>query len=384
MGGSGHWAKTPLSGCRGVRNGGWRVRNRNALFVAAVAAVASASPAAFASRLTELVEIESFLAPGNAVQMQYSSDAGMLFLRGSGSVIRVVDTSTHLQRSWRMATNVFSDMDLTPDGQYLYAADFGGEVIGYGTPVNTHYVHRYNLSTGAWESQAAPGIAYRIEAVDSNRVLLLSSDQWVDLTLNRWGAGIVELSSKSWALYYGDIQYDAVTGRVLHGGPSFSDITTYQVVGDTLVEGETSGDHIYGNSGSTVVLSTDGRNFYYGSLQVDALNVASIRRMFAEPVYAASADIAFGQNGYYDALTGQRLGGLGFSATAYALDPGGTHLWAFDPVSDMLHHYAIVPEPAAVTGLWLGLLPLVLSTRRRQSRGAQVSDPELPAIFVPR
>lgn len=339
--------------------------------VHAILAVGLAASQAQAVNMTQLVETESFLAPGNAVQMLYAADRGLLFLRNSGSAIRVVDTSTHLQRSMGMATNVFADMDLTPDGQYLYASDYGGENIGYGTPYSTSYVHRFSLASGQWETKAAPNTAYRLEAVDANRFLLLTGDQWVSMSLNSWGTTISELY-RGGADYRGDIEYDLANSRIIHGnsGSSSNEIHAYHLVGNSVIAQEQTG--VYGtaqNGGGTSLLSSDGQNFYFGRLQVEALDVRNNRLTFPEMIYAASADVAFGQNGYYDSHTGAKLGTLPFATSVYSLDAAGTSIWAFDPTGDVLHHYAIVPEPAMLSMVVLGSGLLLI----RRSRGSAAS-----------
>jgi len=335
-------------------------------------AVASASPTVVAVRLTELVEIESFLAPGNVAQMQYSPEAGLLFLRNSGSAIRVVDTSTHLQRAMDVAANTFTDMALTPDGQYLCATDYGGADSGSGLPWSASYIHRYSLASGQWETKVAPSPAYRIETVDANRFFLLTAGSWTILSLNSWGATISELSHRS-TDYWGDMAYDVSHGRVIYGnsGSSSNEILAYQLVGNSVTAQEATG--VYGsaqNGGGTYVLSSDSQSFYYGRLQVDALDVRNNLIMFPEMIYAASADVAFGQNGYYNSLTGAQIGTLPFATTVYCLDATGTSLWAFDPASDLLHHYAIVPEPAVLGTVMLGS-SLLLARRSRRSAASR-------------
>jgi len=337
---------------------------------AALLVAACVAPTVSAARLTELVEIESFLAPGNVAQMQYSPEAGLLFLRNSGSAIRAVDTSTHLQRSMGLATNVFTDMALTPDGQYLYATDYGGQDGGSGLPWSASYIHRFSLASGQWETKVAPIPSYRIETVDANRFFLSPANDQGILSLSNWGDTISNLYQSGGMAYKGDIAYDVTHSRLIHGnsGSTSHEIHAYQLVGDSVTAQEKTG--VYGSAqdgGGTYVLSSDSQNFYYGRLQVDALDVRNNRIMFPEMIYAASADIAFGQNGYYDALTGVRLGDPGFATTVYCLDATGTSLWAFDPVSDMLHHYAIVPEPAMLGTIMVGLSLLL---RRRSCKSA--------------
>lgn len=79
----------------------------------------------------------------------------------------------------------FTDLSVAPGQSAVFAADYGGERTGYGDPVRPSWVHKFDPAGRTWETRKAPRIAYRLEAVDRNRVLLLEQDQWVDVTLNR-------------------------------------------------------------------------------------------------------------------------------------------------------------------------------------------------------
>ena len=67
--------------------------NRYAILLATLASVCVLGEV----RAVELEEVQTFPSPGNAVQMEYSSEFGLLFLRNSGSAIRVLDTNTENQ-----------------------------------------------------------------------------------------------------------------------------------------------------------------------------------------------------------------------------------------------------------------------------------------------
>jgi hypothetical protein len=329
--------------------------------------------AASAAAVQPLQEVQTFAAPGGADQMAYSAQYGLLFLRNSGSAVRVIDTATQAQIDLRMSTDKFTDLSLSPSGRYLFAADFGGEVTGYGTPIRPSHVHRYDLATRVWEVATAPKIAYRLEAVDDQRVLLLESDQWVDLTLNRYSGGTMSELARTSADYYGDIAFDPRTGRVFHGnsGSSSQEINVLRVSGDSLLHAEGTGT--YGSAsgyGGSVVLSSDGENFYYGRLQVEALDVTKTRRAMAETVYAASADIAFGSTKYFDAHSGAQLGTLGYTTTVYAVSAGGQEVWAMAPTGAVLHHYA-VPEPSIATLLGAAGLAFAAFVWRRRKRAVE-------------
>ncbi|MBN1787432.1 MAG: hypothetical protein JW806_03460, partial [Sedimentisphaerales bacterium] len=205
------------------------------------------------------------------------------------------------------------------------------------------YVHRYDLQNRTWTIAQAPKIAWKIEAVSPDRVLLQEHDQHVDMTLNSFGYSMTELA-RIRADYYGDFEYDPYTQRVYHGcsGSSSREIHVRRVSGDTLVdEGNTGTYGTAQGGGGTSVLSTDGYYFYYGKLQVEAMNVKNNLHMMTQTIYAASDKIAFGESRYYDAETGAELSGLGFSTTVYGVSEDGKHLWAYESEDNMLHYYRI-------------------------------------------
>jgi hypothetical protein len=313
--------------------------------------------------------LESFPAPGAASQLSYSKQYGLLFLRNSGSAVRVIDTSTHAQIDLHLANQQFTDMDLTPDGKYLYVADWGHVVTGYGNQVNPHYVHRYNLAARQWETKQSPVDTYKLEAVDDDRILLLESDQWVSVNLESWGTGSsLSTLNSAGADYDGDIEYDPVTGRVYHGnsGSSSHEINVLRLVGNSFSSGVGSG--IYGTAqsgGGTSVLSPDGSRFYYGPLQVEALDVTHDIRTFAQPIYAATNSLAFGSSAIYDAQTGTSLGSFGYSTTVYGLDTDGSDLWTY--ANGTLYHYGQVPEPASLM-IALPCAMVFLSLRMKKPR----------------
>ncbi|RIK76606.1 MAG: hypothetical protein DCC68_19065 [Planctomycetota bacterium] len=310
---------------------------------------------AAAIRATPVVErTDSFTAPGNAVQMEYAPDYGLLFLRNSGSAVHVVDVATRQRIDLRLATETFTDFDLTGDQRYLYAADYGGTRTGYGDPIRPSLVQRFDLQTRTWETRTAPWVVFRIEGVNAERYLVQEIDQHVDMMLNSWEATQSRELSRIRADYYGDFEYDDRLGRIYHGssGSSSSEIHVRRLVGDVLVSAGDTGTYGTADSGGgSSVLSTDGERFYYGRLQVEALDVRNNLRFFPEIIRAATGDIAFGNAAYYDAHTGEELGTYGFQASAITVSDDGREMWAFDQSTNQLHRYRIhtvpVPEPTS-------------------------------------
>lgn len=288
-------------------------------------------------------EIASFPSPGSASQMAFSPAYGLLFLRTGVSAIRVVDAATGRELGVHQPHEQFTDMSLSPDGRYLFVADFGGEVVGYKQPKNPSYVHRFDSLDRSWQVGGS-GIAYRIEAVDASSFLLLTEDQWAELSLNAWGTPAQPIVRSAFG-YEGDFVYDARNARAIHVNTNLSDnrIEARRIGRGRFAEGEHASYNDLRPFGETVVLSSDGQNLFVGPLQLDALDVSKARHTYPVPIYAASDRIAFGESDYFDIKTGQPLGKLGFGSTVYAIPPDGKSLWAMEAKGEVLHLYTLQP-----------------------------------------
>lgn len=298
--------------------------------------------------------------PNEYAQLVFAPKHKLLFVR-SGAAVTVFDAATGKALATQKPAHVFFDMSLSPDQSALFAADYGGENTGYGTPLKPHRVHRFDLGARTWEDRTAPKIAARIEAIDALRVLLLEQDQWVSVSLNKWetdGVGIRELS-RTGSDYNGDIEYDPRTGRIYHGNRGISSprISVRAVDGDklkTLGDTGSYGSASKGGGGGSVVLSQDGSRLYYGPLQVDAADVGKNLEKFPELIHAASRDIAFGPKAYYRATTGSKLGEWEFKTVAgdrndprggpppvMAVSPDGMSVWVIDRDANTARQFAI-------------------------------------------
>lgn len=285
---------------------------------------------------------DQIAAPGNVTQMVYSEQYRKLIVRNSGSALRIIDLDSRTVSAPILAQWNFSDIDLTPDGRYLYAADYGGENIGYGTPANVHRVLRIDLRNGFIESKATLAIAGRIEAVSAENFILSSLDQWISLTYNAWGTtGATQtLAGPHYAsAYYGNIEYDASARRLLHGssGSSSQELSAFRADSSGFFRQEASGT--YGSAqgyGGTVVLSQDSGALYYGRLKVEALDLKSNLKTFPETIYAATGEVAFGGSFYYNAVTGAPIDAFGFTSTVFALGATSPNVWVFDDPTDTL------------------------------------------------
>ena len=323
--------------------------------------------ATYAQTCTVVNSITTLTPPTNVKQMIYSPTYGRLIVRNSGSAIALIDLG-NTQSTNRIPVATFTDMAVSPSGRYVFGADYGGENIGYGTPASASRVHRLDLTNNTWETRTAY-IAGGIQAVSDEQFILKSLDQWVTFTNNAWGtstaAVVLNASSGSFygpgyypSVYAGDFRYDVNTGRLLHGnsGSGSQAIQAFGFIGNNFVkrEGASSNGSIQGNV-SSVTLATDGSAFYYGKLQVDPLDVTYSRRVFAEPIYAATANVAFGNGKFFDAQTGNLMGSVGFDTTVYALNPNGQDFWAFDASQNLLHNLTFASTTCGIPPAPIGV-----------------------------
>jgi hypothetical protein len=291
-----------------------------------------------------LQEKTYFSTSTRARKMVYSEKYGLLFLLDSSGDIQVIDTAAQTPVGVRVPEKRFTDLDLSPSGDFLFAADFGGEQNGPNLPVVPNWVQRFDLSARTWAAPAQTAdVAYRIEAVDDNRVLLLSSDQWVTLCLDEWHPyAAISLDSTN-GIYEGDIEYDAATQRIIHtNSDSSNELQAGHLVGDAIhwVE-STDSDNSAESGGGNAVLATDSSVFYYGRLQVEGLDVTHNLRMLPEAIVAASGKFAIGAKAYYDAISGKKLGALPFISSVFAWSQDGATLWSYDPRQSILHEYTV-------------------------------------------
>lgn len=282
-------------------------------------------------------------APAGVSQLVYSAKYQRLVARVGGESIYSINAVTG-SKVRHPAVTQFTDLALSVDGDYVYASDFGGE--NWDGPHGEHSVHRLSLGVGNWAVRKAY-VAGSVESMGNGKLLLQSTDQWISFTVNRWGTGtdLAILNDETrdyWAAYGGHMKYQVANARIIHGnsGSSSQEIAAFKVVDDEIVPQETTGT--YGSAqgyGGTNVLSTDGMVFYYGSLAVDANNVARTLRVFPEWIYAASGSRAFGNGQVYGAKTGAVTFKLGYQTTVYGLGTDDNEFWAYDPTTLKFRHY---------------------------------------------
>jgi hypothetical protein len=252
----------------------------------------------------------------------------------------------------------FTDFSLTPDGRYLFAADFGGERVGYGNPLSPHYVHRFDSLEGTWLTQQISGIAFQIEAVRHDRILLKSSDQWTDVSLYAFNSGTVSKLDEVFSGYSGDIEFDYRTGIIVHAECCLQEpqLMSHILTGDDLRGRYTSNfDYLSYRRSDFVSLnyadyamSSDGSFFYYGKIQVKTADIATVVRLFPRYIYAATGTYAFSENTFYNVHTGELAGTLDVYSRVQVIGKSGQELAMFHRESgaNFISFYR-VPEPGS-------------------------------------
>lgn len=289
-------------------------------------------------------------------ELAYAPLYHRLLLRDGGSVVEAIDLDTLAIARHRSMTQ-FTNLSLSPSQGTLFVADYGGEQSGYGKPSGRSHVHRLNLATGRWLVDTAY-IAGNVQAESDTRFVLKSHDKWVTFTNDRFsGSGSAQVLNADTGGYWspgwyasaheGDFRFDWRTRRLIHGssGDSSQEIQAFALHGDDFAVAEGTG--IFGTAqgyGGTVALANDGSAFYYGRLQVDALDVAHVQQVFPEAIFAATGDVAFGNGRLYDSHTAALVQTLPFETSVYGLSPTATDFWAYDPDAKMLRHF--VDQPA--------------------------------------
>lgn len=285
------------------------------------------------------------------VQILFSPRHQLLFVRRAGAVW-VYDLSRNMALPARLAMDLANDMSLTPDESALFVADFGGTVPGYGhKPLQPSRVHRFDPVKRTWEDRKVDKPASRIRAVSADRFLLGHPSNAV--TLNVWEKVDRVRELALIALGGLNLEYSPRTGRLYQPGARLLHATLDD---DTF----TLPTHHYnaeiGHGSST--LSADGSRLYCGRLQIDAERVERVVHRFPQMIFAASRDVAFGLDGYFDAHTGKRLGDYPFKADqsikhsqpfgpswycfpAVSVSPDGLSMWIIDRDKNTARQFAI-------------------------------------------
>lgn len=341
---------------------------RNSIAFAVVGLVVALTGQAASAEINTL---ESFALPGGATQLLYALDSNSLVVRSLGrTLIKVIDLDSRNTDNFYSAHNQFTDLALTPDGQYAFAADDSG---GLGLS----HVHRLDLNTGIWSEQAVKGSVNRIAALDSEHFAVQAANAST-IVVGQWGSAtpVAQIANTNYNTSNPNILsallYDAQNGRIIQSGASYWPnpvLTAFTFDGTQLVKKEATTNYDQATApyipNGTLTMASDNSALYFGGLQFDPANVKAVLRYFSENIQAANGDYALGRMAYYDAHNGQFAGFLDKQVTLYVA-AGNDGFWGYDSVDIKLVHYGLVPEPASCATMGLGLAVMALICRPRR------------------
>jgi hypothetical protein len=281
-----------------------------------------------------LTQVSETPLESDVAQMLVASSSGLLFLRLVDGRISVVDAASNSVVEVRAPRERFSDMDLTPDGKFLFAADFGGETPHPTKPKKASWVHRYDLEQRTWDVQRAPDVAWRIVAIDQRRFLLQSFEEPQENSINSYSQdGIVELFRDD-SFTSGDLVYDSVRSRVIQG-------EGLDIVASGLTLSDLDGDELHYLYRSTewdperydsdLLISTDGRNVYHDGTEFELLDVRNRRRDYHAPVLAAGFGVVFTPTQIWPQAFAPAIDTLPATMTAIGISADGRDVWATGP-----------------------------------------------------
>src|SRR5690242_232891 len=80
---------------------------------------------------SQYFEVASAPSPANATALIYAPGYDALVLKNAGSAVVTLNLVTQYTTT-HFAFTGFNDIAISPSGRYVFAADYGGENIGYG------------------------------------------------------------------------------------------------------------------------------------------------------------------------------------------------------------------------------------------------------------
>jgi hypothetical protein len=274
-------------------------------------------------------------------RLEYSPQFRLLFAQTGAGKISVVDTVSGQEISARFPNTLFTDFDLTADGRYFFAADFGGEPVA-ARPDRPSWIHRFDALSRTWTLQPAPFVAYRIEAMSATMAIVVWEDQHTPVTIVEYDGSptfpAAELANER-ATSSADVEYDAASGMLyFRNGESTSSCVGKTETGPGWIMrpgAETC--RIQSASNTPSVLSIDGAFFYAHGRRYDVSDFStSVGR---SGICASTGTIEFLSGRAANAVTGENLQDVPCSGSEATLADNGMDYWAY--INSTYRHYRI-------------------------------------------
>lgn len=232
-----------------------------------------------------------------------------------------------------------ADLDINKAGTELFIANFGSTEIAV-VNLDTREKARallVNTTLGTWD-----GNPYRLVCTAGDTLLFTSLDQWNDLKVVRASDGSAVANTGS--VYQPDLAAspDGTSVYVGESGISRSTVYRFDIVGNTLMQVDVSGD-VGGFTSRNVVATRDGNYVFYAGQKFLAKNLKSVLGTFGEPVLAATADgaVVIGTKHIFNGTTFAMVRPLPIEPAAVALSPDDATLYLYDNNTSRIYLHAL-------------------------------------------
>ncbi|MCA9170631.1 MAG: tandem-95 repeat protein, partial [Planctomycetales bacterium] len=264
-------------------------------------------------------QLESWTFDEPVVQIVYIETYQLLALR-TNRQITLLDARTR-EVVGQLADVQLSDMDVSPNGRYLFAVSNPLTEAGI--------VHRFDCIQHEWVSKVAIASASRIEAVDADHVILSGSEGVLYERFGRVADNPMSLLARSWlSARSADIEYESKS-RMLFVVKD-SNVRAILVGADTFTAQDlpASYEPPHDYFGPPAILSSGGKRVYVGRHGFLSADLTAPAVYIPDTVRAASDQIVIGSANWFNATDGTLLAqNPSVRVDAAAVAANGRYAW---------------------------------------------------------
>lgn len=229
------------------------------------------------------------------------------------------------------------DLDLHPNGDLLYIANFGSSEITVVDLNSQEISFTFFVETdlGTWD-----GNPYRISLLDANRLAFTSEDQWNNIKIVNANTGTSIAVTNNSVYEPGLLIAPNGALYVSESGSSGSSILRYnsqfQVVDESVSETN------YRNRDA--LITADGQHIFYNEKKILASNLQSVLGEFPEQIYAinSTGTIAVGDERFFDGITFAISGFLPVDTDVMVFGTDDQTIYLYDDDSSRLIPWELV------------------------------------------
>jgi len=312
-------------------------------------------------------------AVGSVSKLVADPQAGLLYGL-SGRSILVFDTVAKSQLTTVTLDGYATDIDLSPDGQYLVASLDGSKRIDV--------IDKRLWSATPVDTRADPE---QVEVMNDGIAYYATLDQWTEIHEIDLTQGMSsDFKLNLYSAYEPDIELSAAGDRLFVAESGLTGSNVYELnldVAPTRTIDQSTWDDGYGFDGPLrhAYLGPSGTHLYYDGRQLDATNLAhalgDTGTVFAED---AAATFAVSTKGIIDAQTLTTVTPFRFTVGSAALTAGDSELWYYRPDLSQIV-YAKVSD--LLSGKTLGQAQSAAGPLGDYTFSKLVADPARPRLY---